>query len=177
MAEKYTLARPYALAAFKQAREEGNLDMWLEMLRFLASVMKNRETMKIAKDPRVSRSRFVTLILDIAGEKFSRTGGNFIRVLVDAGRMDVTREILRIFEEELDAFKQRIRVKVISAYPLTSRHRQDIALAMAKRFEKKVEISVVVDRSLIGGVVIRVGDVVIDMSLRGRFTRLGLELN
>nr|VFK52336.1 MAG: ATP synthase F1 subcomplex delta subunit [Candidatus Kentron sp. TUN]VFK52780.1 MAG: ATP synthase F1 subcomplex delta subunit [Candidatus Kentron sp. TUN]VFK57851.1 MAG: ATP synthase F1 subcomplex delta subunit [Candidatus Kentron sp. TUN] len=177
MAEKYTLARPYALAAFKQAQEEGKLDRWFEMLRFLEVVTANQEMVKIIKDPRVSKSRLVALVLDIAKGRLSKTGENFVRLLVDAGRVDVVQEILQLFEKELDVFKKRVRARVISAYPLTSAYQQDISLAMAKRLGREVILSVAVDRSLIGGVVIRVEDVILDMSLRGRLTQLGLDLS
>jgi len=177
MSEKYTLARPYALAAFKLAQEEGEIDLWLDMLRFLVVVTENPDVLKIIKDPRISEFRLATLMLDIASGEFSKTGEDFIRVLVGAGRMSVAHEILYLFQKELDVFKQRTRVKVVSAYPLTFESQQEIRTVMTKRLGQEVDISVIVDTSLIGGVVIHVGDVVIDISLRGRLTQFGLHLS
>jgi len=176
MAEKNTLARPYALAAFKQAQEEGKLDMWLGMLRFLSEVASEPSMVEIIKNPRVSKPNLTTLILDIVKGSLSRTGENFVRVVIDAGRMEVVQEILQLFEKEFNTFKKRNRIEVTSAYPLAFAHQQSIKAAMTKRLGLNVEISVTIDESLIGGVVVRVGDVVIDMSLRGRLTQLGLEL-
>ncbi|VFM95997.1 MAG: F-type H+-transporting ATPase subunit delta [Candidatus Kentron sp. G] len=177
MAEKNTLARPYAIAAFKQAQEERKLNRWLGMLRFLVAVAADPDMAKIIKDPRVSKSYLTELLLDITKKNLSKTGENFVRVLVEAGRMEVISEILQLFEKELDKFKKRSRVQVTSAYPLTPAYRQDIEAAMKKRLGREVEISVAVDKSLIGGVVIHAGDVVIDISLRGRLTQLGLDLS
>ncbi|MBT8420046.1 MAG: F0F1 ATP synthase subunit delta [Gammaproteobacteria bacterium] len=176
MAEKNTLARPYAIAVFKQAQEEGKLDMWLDMLRTLVTVAAHPDMAKIINDPRVSKPNLTALLLDVSKGSLSKTGENFVRVLVDANRMGVIQEISRLFEDELDKFKKRSRIEVISAYPLTPAYRQDIKAAMMKRLGREVEISVTVDKSLIGGAVIHAGDVVIDISLRGRLARLGLEL-
>lgn len=177
MTEKYMLARPYALAAFKQAQEEGKLDMWFEMLHFLEAVTANPNMVKIIKDPHVSKPRLIALLLDIAKGRLSGTGENFVRILINAGRIDVVREILHSFERELDIFKKRIRVEVISAYPLASAYQQDIKTAVARRLGREVWISMAVDKSLIGGAVIRAGDIVIDISVRGRLTQLGLKLS
>nr|VFK45653.1 MAG: F-type H+-transporting ATPase subunit delta [Candidatus Kentron sp. TC]VFK49343.1 MAG: F-type H+-transporting ATPase subunit delta [Candidatus Kentron sp. TC]VFK53350.1 MAG: F-type H+-transporting ATPase subunit delta [Candidatus Kentron sp. TC] len=176
MARKYTLARPYAFAIFKLAREEGKLDLWSEMLRFLALVTASSDVLKIIRDPRVPKFHLVTLMLELAEGKLSKTGENFVRVLGEAGRMGIIQEISELFEKELDSFKNRSRVKVISAYPLTSAYEEVIKVAMTKRLGREVLLSVVIDKSLIGGVVIRVGDVVIDISLRGRLTQFGLDL-
>lgn len=178
MSEKNTLARPYAIAAFKQAREEKKLDAWLDMLRFLASVVAHPDMAKIIGNPHVSGPDMIGLLLDISKEgTLSRTGENFLRVLVDAGRVGVIPEILRLFEAALDNHKKRSRVHVTSAYPLSPEHQRDLEKAMTKYLDRKVEITVTVDKSLIGGAVIRAGDVVIDISLRGRLARLALELN
>jgi F-type H+-transporting ATPase subunit delta len=177
MAEKNTVAHPYAIAAFSLAKEEAELDGWLEMLRFMAAVAANPDMAKIIKDPRVSKSSLTGLLLDICGGGLSKTEENFIRVLVDANRVGVIREIAQLFERELDRFKKRIRIKVTSAYPLTLAYRQDIKTAMIRRLGRDVEIRVIVDNSLIGGAVIHAGDVVIDMSLRGRLIQLGLDLS
>nr|VFK59068.1 MAG: F-type H+-transporting ATPase subunit delta [Candidatus Kentron sp. UNK]VFK69003.1 MAG: F-type H+-transporting ATPase subunit delta [Candidatus Kentron sp. UNK] len=174
---KYTLARPYALAAFKLAQEEKKLEPWFEMLRFLAEVTASPDVVKIIQDTRVSKLRLVTLVLDLAEGKLSKTRKNFIRVLAEAGRMGIIQEILELFEKELDSFEKRSRVKVMSAYPLTPARQEDIKVAMTKRLGREVILSVDVDKSLIGGVVIRVGDVVIDISLRGRLTQFGLDLS
>nr|VFJ42743.1 MAG: F-type H+-transporting ATPase subunit delta [Candidatus Kentron sp. DK]VFJ47036.1 MAG: F-type H+-transporting ATPase subunit delta [Candidatus Kentron sp. DK] len=176
MAEKNTLARPYAIAAFKQAREEGKPDAWLDMLRFLAAVAADPDMARIIKNPRISKSDLTKLLLDVAKENLSRTGENLVRVLVDANRMGVIHEISQLFEVEFDNFKKRSRIQVTSAYPLTPAYQQGIKAAMVKRLGQEVEISAVVDQSLIGGAVIQAGDVVIDLSLRGRLARLALEL-
>nr|VFK22112.1 MAG: F-type H+-transporting ATPase subunit delta [Candidatus Kentron sp. MB]VFK27719.1 MAG: F-type H+-transporting ATPase subunit delta [Candidatus Kentron sp. MB]VFK74404.1 MAG: F-type H+-transporting ATPase subunit delta [Candidatus Kentron sp. MB] len=176
MTEKYTLARPYALAVFSLAKEDGKFDAWLDVLRFLARVTVDSRLAKLVEDPRFSKEKLIGLILDIADGKLLKMGENFIRVLVDANRINVACEILHLFEKEVDVFKGRTRVKITSAYPLTHAYQQIIRMAMAERLRQEVDTCMIVDESLIGGVVIRIGDVVIDMSIRGRLTQLGLDL-
>ena len=157
-------------------RAKDKLDSWLDMLRFLAAVAESPDMARLIGDPRISKPDLEKLLLDVSKGKLSETGRNFARILVDAGRMGVIAEILRLFEAELDNFKKRSRIQVTSAYPLTPAYRRDVETIMAKRLGREVEVRVKVDKSLIGGAVIRAGDVVIDISLRGRLTQLGLEL-
>lgn len=172
MAEKTTLARPYAFAAFQQAQEEGKLDEWSKMLRFLASVATNPMMMGILAHPRLETGRLTALVLDICEGRLSETGQNFVRVLSEHSRLVLLPEIADLFEQERAEFERRRRVEVISAYRLQAKYQQSIKAAMTKRLGQEVDLSVQIDRSLIGGVIIRAGDTVIDASLRGRLTRL-----
>lgn len=177
MEEKSTLARPYALAAFKHAQEENKLDQWSEMLRFLASVTSDPTMVGIIADPRVARARLTELVLDISKDKLSNTGQNFVRVLAENGRLSLMREIANLFEKYRAEHEKQSRVEVTSAFELDPKYEQAIRGAMEKRLGQAVELSMRIDKALIGGVVIRAGDVVIDASLRGRLNQLRLELS
>lgn len=177
MAEKTTLARPYALAAFKQAREENKLDDWSNMLQFLSMVIGDSTMLGIVSHPRIDKERLTGLLLDIAEGKLSETGQNFVRVLIEHRRLSLLPEIAAIFERERAEFEQRQEVEVLTAYRLQSKYQEAIKSAMMERLGQEVELSVQIDRSLIGGIIIRAGDMVIDASLRGRINRLDLELS
>jgi F-type H+-transporting ATPase subunit delta len=177
MTERTTLARPYAMAAFKQAQEENKLDEWSNMLRFLSMVVRDPTMLGIASHPRVAKERVTTLLFDIGEGKLSETGRNFLRVLIEHHRLSLLPEIAAVFEQERAAFEQRREVAVLTAYRLQSKYQQAIKDAMTKRLGQEVELSVQIDRSLIGGVIIRAGDMVIDASLRGRISQLGLNLS
>jgi len=176
MAERSTLARPYAEAAFEQAREEGKLEQWSEMLEFLKGVVSDRTMAGIIADPRVERARLVELLLDIGEGRLTETGKNFVRVLSYYRRLELLPEIAAVYGELRRRFEGRSRVEVISAYELDPKFEKAIAEAMAKRLDREVDISVQVDKSLIGGVIVRAGDLVIDASLRGRLAQLAQAL-
>lgn len=176
MAEKTTLARPYALAAFKQAQEEGKFDDWSAMLQFLSAVIRDPMMLGIVSHPRVEKQRLTDLVFDIAKEKLSETGQNFVRVLIEHRRLSLLPEIAALFERQRAEFERRRDVEILTAYRLQNKHQQAIKDAMTKRLGQEVELSVQIDRSLIGGIIIRAGDMVIDASLRGRISRLDLEL-
>lgn len=177
MAEKTTLARPYALAAFKQAQDEGKLDEWSTMLQFWSAVVRDPTMAGIVSHPRIDTERLTRLLFDIDEGKLSATGKNFLRVLVEHRRLSLLPEIATLFERQRAEFEQRREVEVLTAYRLQTKHQEAIKDAMKKRLGQEVELSVQIDRSLIGGVIIRAGDMVIDASLRGRISRLELNLS
>ena len=172
MAEVSTLARPYALAAFKQAMEEDNLNEWSEMIETLALIVSDPLMKGLIANPTVKRERLAELIIDVGGKALSETGKNFVRVLAEKGRLMLVTEVRAIFEEERAESEGRSRVEVTSAFELNDDQKTKITSAMSKRLGTKVDLSVTVDNALIGGVVIRAGDLVIDASLRGRMSRL-----
>jgi F-type H+-transporting ATPase subunit delta len=171
-----TIARPYATAVFDQAREEDNLGLWSEMLAFLASVSADPQLAGIISDPRIDKDKKTALMLDICGGRLSRTGENFLKVLVANGRLGVVGEIARIFDELRAEAEERIEVQVTSAYALNAKLEKEIADAMRKRLGREVNVTTEIDRSIMAGVVIRAGDLVIDASVRGRLQQLAAEL-
>ncbi|HET8700443.1 MAG TPA: F0F1 ATP synthase subunit delta [Nitrococcus sp.] len=176
MADRST-ARPYAMAAFRQAREEGTLEQWSEMLQFLRAVVLDPMMADIIANPRVEQSKLIELILDIGGGIFSKTATNFLKILVYQERLILAPDIADIFEEQRRDEEAKARVEVVSAFKLAPQYATAIAQAMAKRLDREVDLTVRVDKSLIGGVIIRAGDLVIDASLRGRLQQLAQELS
>ena len=172
MAETGELARPYAVAAFKQADEEGRLGDWAEMLELLAAVARDPAMSGLVANPRVDRARLVDLFMEVCGDRLSDTGRNFVKVVGQYGRIALLPAIFERFAEERAAREGRNQVHVTSAFELSKRQRKTIVKAMEKRLGTKVTLDCEVDDSLIGGVVIRAGDLVIDASLRGRLAQL-----
>ena len=176
MAEVSTIARPYALAAFKQAKEENKLSEWSEMIETLTTIVSDPQMKGLIANPRVKRDDLAELIIDIADKALSDTGKNFVRVLAEKNRLKYVPDVRRVYEEERAESEGRSQVKVISAYELNDAEKKKIVSSMAKRLGTEVDLSVDVDDSLIGGVVIRAGDLVIDASLKGRMSRLANSL-
>lgn len=176
MAEDSTIARPYALAAFKQAKQENNLTEWSDMIAFLAKVVSDRQMKGVLSSPKVKREQLADLIIDIGSDVLSKTGANFVRVLAENKRLPYLPEIAEIYEVERAESEGRSQVEVHSAFELDEAQKNQISSTMSKRLGTEVSLSVKIDESLIGGVVIRAGDLVIDASLRGRMNRLANSL-
>ncbi len=176
MEDNSTIARPYAIALFKLARQDDNFGLWSDMLRFLASVTADPIIKGIVADPRVEKERLIDLVIEIGGGRFNEQAHNLVRVLVENDRLDICDEIFRLFEQERASAEKRVTVGVISAYGLNPKFELMIAEAMRKRLGCEVELETRIDRSLIGGVIIRAGDLVIDASLKGGLRQLEVVL-
>ena len=177
MQETATLARPYAQAVFERAREGGQWDEWSGALVFLRLLMQDPMMHKIALDPRIERSKLERLIFDLAGDRLTPEVRNLIRVLLDAGRLQILPEIARLFEELRAEAQGSVDVEVISAFDLSAEQEQVIAAAVKRRVGKDLKVTTRIDRGLIGGAIVRVGDLVIDASLRGRLQQLSTRFN
>lgn len=165
-------ARPYALAAFKQAQDEGDTGRWSKMLALLATVANDSGMQGLIANPKVTRTELSSLVIDVCGDELSETGCNFVKVLAENQRLGITSDIAMAFDEERARAERRSDVRVVSAYELTPGQQNEINVAMTRRLGTKVDVSVTVDRELIGGVIIRCGDMVIDASVRGRLAQL-----
>jgi len=172
MLEKATIARPYANAAFDQAIEEGKLGEWSSMLNLLSIIVSDENMRGVINNPKLSSEQLHQFIADICGDKLSKTANNFTKVLVDAERIGLAAEIFDLFEQKRAAVEGISEVDVISAYALDDAQINAISGSISKRLSKKIDINTKEDIDLIGGVIIRVGDSVVDASLRGRLKEL-----
>lgn len=172
MLEKATIARPYAEAAFAQALEEGKLGDWSVMLNLLNVVVSDDSMRGVINNPKLSGEQLHQFIVDICGDTLSKAGKNFVRVLINAERIGLAAEIFSLFEQKRAAAEGISEVDVVSAYPLDDAQLSTISESISKRIGKKVDINTEEDKDLIGGVIIRVGDSVVDASLRGRLKEL-----
>lgn len=176
MQQNTTQARPYATAVFELAQAESDLAAWSEMLRLLNLIVSDSQMQRLLNDPRLDSEFLADFVLDISAERLSEAGRNFVRVLADAGRLSLAPQIYQLFEQRRTESEGVVDVEVVSAYQLEQHEQDKIAAVMAKRFGKKINISARIDGSLIGGMVIRTGDSVIDASIRGKLRQLGSEL-
>ena len=172
MAEQSTLARPYAEALFGLARERKELDEWSAMLALMASVATDDRLVALAQDPRVARERFTRLFLDICGDRVDGDGENFVRLLQDNHRIALLPEVARQFEELKAEAEGSIDAEVVSAFEVEPSQLESISGALRRRLGREIHLTSRVDKSLIGGVIIRAGDLVIDGSVRGGLRNL-----
>lgn len=176
MAELTTIARPYAQAVFKLAQESKRLKAWGEVLDLLAAIVETPEVSALIGNPKVSPEQLEALLLEVAGDRLDQQGKNFVRLLVENRRLAAMPEIARLYHRLENEAEARVEVEMISAFEIRDALAKKIASALAKRLGKEVEMTVKVDERLIGGAVIRAGDLVIDGSVAGELNRLAREL-
>jgi F-type H+-transporting ATPase subunit delta len=176
MAERATVARPYAKAAFAYAREEGKLDQWSGWLGNARNVVLSDEFRAFESSPGVGTRQLVELVVGVCGGAIDGNARAFIDLLAENGRLDYLREIAERFEE-LKAEDQNVAdVEVVSAVELADAQRDRLANALRTRLRRDVRLHCTVDPSLIGGAVVRSGDMLIDGSLVHKLERLGTDL-
>jgi F-type H+-transporting ATPase subunit delta len=171
MAEMLTIARPYAEAAFNLARELNQLPSWSGALSRLATVVDNQVAHELIGNPRLGSGQVASVIADAAGQ-LSAEQMNFVRVLADNERLDALPEIADAFEALRNTHEGVIDAHIASAYPLNEQQVAAIVATLAERYGKQVKATVKVQSDLIGGVSIRIGDEVIDASVRGKLAKM-----
>jgi F-type H+-transporting ATPase subunit delta len=176
MADKTTIARPYARAAFQEAREDKRLGQWSEALRIGAAVVQDRSVQNLLGNPHVTPQQLAQLVSDIAGSRLDEDGRNFVQTVAENRRLARLPEISRLFDELKDAEEGVVDVTVSSAAPLAEEQQRTLAEALQRRLKREVRLHTQTDPALIGGAVIRAGDLVIDGSLRSRLERIAYEL-
>ncbi len=172
MAEAITVARPYAQAAFDEARELGELKSWSDILQSLAQAVINPEVRAIITSPRIIKSQLVELILALSGGKANEIQRNFIKLLIEGQRLILLPEIVMLFEIMRADAEKNVDVVVTSAFDLSEAQKQKITAALKKRMGREIRLSCATDRKLLGGVIIRAGDKVIDGSARTHLSEL-----
>ncbi|MCO7229935.1 F0F1 ATP synthase subunit delta [Halomonas sp. CnH100-B] len=171
MAELLTVARPYAKAAFEYARDHEALDSWSKALGFLSAAVANSDVRRLLGSPKLENDKKVALLSDMLPEQ-STDVSRFLDTLADQGRLMALPFIAEQFEHLRADHEQRVEVLVTSAYELDNQQQTKLANALKKRLNREISITTQVDKALIGGVILRAGDTVIDGSVRGRLNRL-----
>ena len=171
MAELLTVARPYAKAAFEYARDHEALDSWSQALSFLSAAVANSDFRRLMGSPKLENDKKVALLSDMLPEQNADVS-RFLDTLADQGRLLALPFIAEQFEHLRAEHEQRVEVLVTSAYALDNQQQTKLATALKKRLNREISITTQVDKALIGGVILRAGDTVIDGSVRGRLNRL-----
>jgi F-type H+-transporting ATPase subunit delta len=177
MAETITVARPYAQAAFNYAADQQKLREWSDMLALLAGISSDAAMASLIDSPHLTEKQLADLILDVCGERLSDKGANFVRVLAANRRLELLPDIAALFEIQRQETEGTIKAELVSAYPATDEQQARIIESLRRRLGKKIELSCSTDAGLLGGAIIRAGDLVIDGSVRGKLERLGSALS
>ncbi|MDC0610927.1 F0F1 ATP synthase subunit delta [Vibrio sp.] len=171
MSELTTIARPYAKAAFDFAVEKGQLAQWGEMLAFSAEVAKNEQIHELLNSS-MAAEKLADIFVTVCGDQFDEFGQNFLRVMAENGRLLALPDVFEQFLVLKTEHEKTVAVTVTSATELSEEQKKEISNKLEQRLSRKVQLNCSIDETLLGGVVIRAGDLVIDDSVRGRLNRM-----
>ncbi|MCG8533266.1 MAG: F0F1 ATP synthase subunit delta [Desulfovibrionales bacterium] len=170
--ELTTCARPYAKAAFQYALDQNALEHWSQMLNSGAAVVLNSKVNMLLGMPSLTARQKADAFIEVCADSLNDDGQNFVRTLADNKRLTLLPQIAELFEVFKAEQQQSIDVDVASAFPLTHEQLEKLAGKLRGRLSSEVRLANRVDSELIGGVVIRAGDLVIDSSVRTRLDKL-----
>ncbi|MGQ0751030.1 MAG: F0F1 ATP synthase subunit delta [Betaproteobacteria bacterium] len=176
MAEPLTIARPYAEAVFKLARDKEDLPGWSRNLEMLEAVISNPQIQVFIGDPNVSAQQLESLILGIAGDAVDGATRNFVQVLISNDRLTLLPEIRALYEDLRREHEGILEAKIISALPIDDSQRAELVVRLEAKYQRKVSAAVEIDPRLIGGVRIVIGDKVIDATVRGKLDAMAAAL-
>ncbi|RZP22664.1 MAG: F0F1 ATP synthase subunit delta [Burkholderiaceae bacterium] len=164
MSDGTTIARPYAEALFKLSLDEG--EKFNDELNFLATVLQDKDLNLYLSNPTVSKDKSKKLVLSVLPENFNQSLKNFFELLVDNSRVVFFEEIIQQFHNLENEHNKILEAKILSAFELLENQKDSIKKRLEKKFDKKVVLSCIVDKTLIGGVTIIIGDYVVDGSIK-----------
>lgn len=176
MANVDHIARPYAQAVFELAQEADDHEGWSAGLKFVAVVAADPSIQTLVHSPKFDRAQLSALFDDIIGDRLSGPARNFIKVVVQNRRVDALPAIATQFEALRAAAQGTVEAEVVSAQDVSEGQLKKLASGLEKRLGRKVNLKVRRDETLLGGAIVRTGDLVIDGSARGHLAKLASSL-
>jgi F-type H+-transporting ATPase subunit delta len=184
MSQYLTIARPYAKAVFDNAVEQNQLDEWSAVLLALSTTSNEPKVCEMLQRPTTTDVALIDLFYDVAnlvataevaalGERFI----NFIKLLAEHKRFNCLADIAKLYHQMLISYKKITEVDVISAFEMNKAQTKKLQKALEEKFKSKIIMQHTLDKSLIGGLIVRTDKFVMDSSLKGRLTRLETSLN
>lgn len=172
MSDKTTLARPYAKAVFELARDSKQLDQWSTDLAALAVVVNDERISQLLAYPGVSDEEKAAVVADSLEGKLAAGGAQLVHVLAENKRLPLIPEIASLYDAHRAALESSVEVNIETAFEMETTLAESLAKSLERALKRKVTLHTQVNKSLIGGVVIRAGDTVIDASVKGRLQKL-----
>lgn len=177
MAELSTLARPYAKAAFAFASESSQTGQWEEYLAFSAGLLNDKTFSEYLAQPQTTQADQLDAMVNVSNDSFPADYKNFLAQLVENGRLEMLPAVFAEYQRIKAAADQETRAVIETAFELSADELSSLTAALQNRFGNKVSIETTVNPELIAGVIIRVGDQVIDDSALGKLKKLQTKLS
>lgn len=176
MADNASIARPYAKAVFDLAQETGTFEAWTAALGNLSAISNDEAFSTLVNDPSVEGSTIAELLTDLSKETLPEGGANLVNLLVQNDRLGALTDIGQQYSDLVAKAKALVNAEVTTAIALTEDQKLSLSSALEARLGMKVLLEEIVDASLVGGAIIRAGDMVIDGSAKGRIEKLSMTL-
>jgi F-type H+-transporting ATPase subunit delta len=172
MAELSTIARPYAHALFGAARAGGALEAWGPLADELAVLAAHPQVARVVADPKLDNEQIFELVTGMLKSNLPEAGANFLRLLIENGRLAALPEVARQFRQLQNEAEGVADCVIESAFAMSDAQVQELVAALTKKFGLKLKPEVRVNADLIGGVRVSVGDHVLDTSVRTRLQQM-----
>jgi F-type H+-transporting ATPase subunit delta len=166
------IARPYAKAIFEIAKGRADLEKWSEMLHFAAEIANEETMVEAIKNPTLPKDQVINLFLELGQSLFTPEMRNLILVLGRFGRLDSLPDIADYYEDLRNKSEQIIPIEFISAVPVDAAYQSRLIQALKRKMSGEIELVCTTDKTLLGGAIIRSGDLYIDGSVRGKLAKL-----
>ena len=172
MAELRTLARPYAKAAFQAASETSSVQLWADQLTLLGSISAQAKVADAISSSTIDAATQVSTLTNLAGDDLGVAVNNFLHVLASNKRLLLLPSIADLFAELKADLERSVEVNISTAFALDSAVETKLTEALKNKLQREIHVNTNIDKSLLGGVVVRAGDIVIDGSIKGRIAKL-----
>jgi F-type H+-transporting ATPase subunit delta len=176
MSDFTTAARPYANAVFDLASEANSLDSWSDALANLAMVVADQQVADMLTSPDLGREDKGRMVLEVLGDKLDDKQQNLVKLMAENGRLGLMADVRDQFEIARAKAENKIEAEVVSAFELTSEQTEQLASTLKNKLGCDITLTTSVDPSLIGGVVVKAGDTIIDASMKSQLDSLALSL-
>jgi F-type H+-transporting ATPase subunit delta len=176
MTDFTTAARPYANAVYDLAHESSELDSWSDALANLAAVVNDAQISKLLDAPESGKNQKGELIIQVLGDKLNEQQQNLVKLMAENGRLKLMPDVLEQFEVARAKAENKVEAEVISAFELTAKQTSELVNTLKNKLGCEVTLTTTIDKSLIGGVVIKAGDTIIDASMKSQLNSLALSL-
>ena len=176
MSDFTTAARPYANAVYDTAHDNNALDSWSDALANLANVVSDSQMSKLLDDPELGKTQKGELLIQVLGDKLTEQQQNLVKLMAENGRLKLMPDVLEQFEVARAKAENKIDAEVISAFELSAEQTNELVNTLKNKLGCEITLTTTIDKSLIGGVVIKAGDTIIDASMKSQLDSLALSL-
>jgi F-type H+-transporting ATPase subunit delta len=176
MSDFTTAARPYANAVYDIANETGALQSWGDALANLAKVVANEQMSELLDSPELGKKQKGDLLIQVLSDKLTQQQQNFVKLMAENGRLKLMADVLEQFEVARAKAENKVEAEVISAFELSEQQTNELVKTLKNKLGCDVTLTTTIDESLIGGVIIKAGDTIIDASMKSQLDSLALSL-
>lgn len=176
MSDFTTAARPYANAVYDTAHENSALNSWGDALANIANVVNDSQMSELLDNPKLGKVQKGELLIQVLGDKLTQQQQNLVKLMAENGRLKLMPDVVAQFEVARAKAENKIEAQVISAFELSAEQTNELVNTLKNKLGCEITLTTTVDESLIGGVIIKAGDTIIDASMKSQLDSLALSL-